>query len=133
MGPLDQQSSAFSRAVTQRGKVFFPSGAVCFSTMNSPSSLVSKHLAGLPCWYCLFVLLLRCCGGWEFGWPWGGEPHQTPALAGSRGLCCLFIPCWHSSRLELWGKIILQDDVAAPMRVMGRISMNDTGLRWGAQ
>lgn len=28
---------------------FFSTGAVCFSTVNSPSSLVSKHLAGLPC------------------------------------------------------------------------------------
>lgn len=35
----------------------FSSSTICYSAVNSLKSLMSKHLAAVSCWSCLFVLL----------------------------------------------------------------------------
>lgn len=77
-------------------------------------------------WCCLFVLLLPSCGGWEFGWPGDASHIKHGDGVTAHSLLAL-------RQLGALGEIILPEDVSEPMGMVGRMSINDMGLMWGAQ
>lgn len=122
---------AFAELLGREGKYFFI-GTVCLLFLCELPQLLGVNTwqlcrVGAACLSCC----PKCCGGWEFGWPWGSEPHQTLAFGVACGLCCLFTPwlgaqhdgIWVGSGfgLSLLGEIILCEDVTALIRMMGII------------
>lgn len=85
---------AFAELLDRRGKYFFPLVlSVCYSAVNSPNSLVTKHLAVLSRRCCLFVLLPRV--PWRVG-IWLALGKRATSNTGARSRMWIVLPV-HSS------------------------------------